>query len=103
MPEPAVNATFEQMMDAADSDLLVLDWPVCTKVRCLACGLEWSPRSRLASLRRTGKCLDCGGRRLLELEIVRAIDRESGWLRSTPAELQLPANHLYTLRPRSRT
>jgi adenylyltransferase/sulfurtransferase len=93
MADPA--RTFAEMMDAAGSDSILLDWPICVSARCLACGMEWSPNKRIAWLRRFGRCPGCKGGDILELEILRAVDLGSRWSRRTPAELELPPHHVY--------
>jgi len=96
-PLPHEGATFEELLNSARADTVVLDWPICVKARCQDCGGEWPANVRLAVLRRRGRCPACGSRNVLELETIRAIGRQSAWLRRTPAALQLPADHLYSL------
>lgn len=94
---PREDSTFEELLDSTSSDALTLDWPICTEAKCLACGKGWSPRLRLAALRRNGRCPSCQSRQILEQEIIRSIRRGSTWLQQTPAALQLPAEHLYSV------
>jgi molybdopterin/thiamine biosynthesis adenylyltransferase len=94
------DSTFEDLMNQEAADVVLLDWPVCVSARCLDCETEWAPMLRLAPLRRNGKCPACSSSKLLELQHLRTIPRESAWARHTPSELQLPTNHLYSLHPR---
>jgi len=98
-PLPHAGCTFEQLLNSAHSDALILDWPVCVDARCLECGAQWAPMLRLAALRRRGRCTKCGSRAILELQTIRDIARGSSWLSHTPAALQLPPDHLYSMRP----
>lgn len=99
---PHLDATFEELLDATGADSVVLDWPMCVEAKCMRCERLWPPMLRLAALRRAGSCPACGARRFLELHTVRAIDRNSSWLRQTPSALQLPADHLYSVLTRPR-
>lgn len=94
---PGQNATFCDLLDSVAGEVVILDWPVCVEARCIDCGKDWTPMLRLAALRRRGRCPECGSAQVLELQTVRMIGRDSPWLRSTPAALQLPADHLYTV------
>jgi len=98
IPLPRGNATFEELLDSAGAQAVVLDWPICVEARCMDCGREWPANLRLAALRRRGRCPACGSRNVLELQTIRTIGRESAWLRQTPSALQLPADHLYSVR-----
>jgi adenylyltransferase/sulfurtransferase len=100
---PRADATFEELLDGSGGDAVVLDWPICVEAKCMDCGKEWSPVLRLAALRRRGSCPACGSRSFLELKTLHAIGRDSAWLRQTPSGLQLPADHLYSVRPRGGT
>jgi molybdopterin/thiamine biosynthesis adenylyltransferase/DNA-directed RNA polymerase subunit RPC12/RpoP len=97
-PLPRGDATFEELLDSAGAEAVVLDWPICVEARCLDCGKEWPANLRLAALRRRGRCPACESRDILELKTLRTIGRESAWLRQKPSALQLPADHLYNLR-----
>lgn len=94
---PRPDATFEDILDAAGAETILLDWPICVEAKCMKCNNLWPPMQRLAALRRAGSCPACGGRRIMELQNIRAIDRNSSWQRQTPSALQLPADHLYTV------
>ena len=99
---PKGEETFEDLLDRASSDLVMLDWPICTGAMCVVCEKSWSPMQRLAALRRRGQCLACGSRNVVEQKVVRSIGRDSIWLRSTPSTLKLPAKHLYSVQRGSR-
>jgi len=94
---PDANATFSDLLESVAGERVILDWPVCVEARCIDCGKDWGPMLRLAALRRRGRCPECGSAQVLELQTVRTIGHDSPWLRSTPAALQLPADHLYTV------
>lgn len=96
-PMPHVSATFADILESTRGEHVILDWPICVEARCMDCGREWAPLVRLAALRRRGRCPECGSAQVLELQTVRTIGHDSPWLRSTPAALQLPADHLYTV------
>jgi molybdopterin/thiamine biosynthesis adenylyltransferase len=98
---PRPDATFEELLNTARADTVLLDWPICVEARCMDCEKLWSPMQRLAALRRRGGCPVCGARKILELETIRAIGRDSSWLKVTPSALQLPADHLYSVLRRS--
>jgi adenylyltransferase/sulfurtransferase len=102
-PLPRADSTFAELLDSAGAEAVVLDWPVCVEAKCTDCGKAWSPMLRLAALRRRGSCPACGSRSFLELQTIRAIGPDSAWLRQTPSALQLPADHLFSLRPRGGT
>ena len=97
---PAEDSTFEELLNRAGGEAVILDWPVCVGARCTDCGHQWAPMLRLAALRRRGRCLACGSRHLLELDAVRVIGRDSAWRQKPPAALQLPADHLYSVQRR---
>jgi len=96
-PLPRQNATFEELLNSAGANTVVLDWPICVKARCLDCGREWPANLRLAALRRRGRCPACGSRDVLELETIRTIGRDSTWLQQTPSAGNCNADHLYSL------
>lgn len=97
MAIPDQHSTFGDLLDSISDERLILDWPVCVEARCIDCGKQWQPMLRLAVLRRRGCCPECGSTHVLELQTVQTIGHDSPWLRSTPAALQLPADHLYTV------
>lgn len=94
---PEGKAAFSDLLESVGGERVILDWPVCVEARCMGCGKKWPPMLRLATLRRRGRCPECGSAQVLELQTVRTIGHDSLWLRSTPAALQLPADHLYTV------
>jgi molybdopterin-synthase adenylyltransferase len=98
---PRPDATFEELLDSAGAETVLLDWPICVEAKCMDCEKLWPPMQRLAALRRRGNCPACGARRILELQTIRVIGRNSSWLRESPSALQLPADHLYSVSTRS--
>jgi len=96
-PMPDGATTFADLLESTGGERVILDWPICVEARCIACGREWAPLLRLAALRRRGRCPECGSAQVLELQTVRTISHDSTWLQSTPAALQLPPDHLYTV------
>lgn len=92
------DCTFGQLLDDSGSDGVILDWPICVDAKCMDCGEQWAPMLRLAALRRRGRCPKCGSSKILELQTIRDIARGSSWISQKPAALQLPANHLYSVR-----
>jgi adenylyltransferase/sulfurtransferase len=96
-PLPAPGSTFADLLATAGADAILLDWPICLQARCLACGLEWSPKLRLATLRRRGRCPACRSRSLLELDTLRTIAADSDFACVAPEALGLPPDHLFHL------
>ena len=94
---PGLRSTVQQLLDSAQATTLVLDWPICTSAECLRCGRRWRPMQRLARLRRRGCCPACGGQRILEREVARAIPAHSPLSSEPLSALQLPADHLFTV------
>jgi hypothetical protein len=94
------SGTIHELLDQTGvaDPVLVLDWPVCTRARCVPCGLEWHPMRRLADLRKRGRCPRCGGRDLQEQETVHFVDQSSPWAQHRPTELGLPDQHIHTVR-----
>jgi adenylyltransferase/sulfurtransferase len=97
-PQPSAECTVRQLLDGASADHLILDWPVCTRAKCLACEHNWEPRLRLAALRRHGQCPSCGSNNILEVETIREIGLDFPWIDTPLAALKLPMDHLYTVR-----
>jgi adenylyltransferase/sulfurtransferase len=97
-PMPGPRATFGDLLENAGAQAVVLTWPICLKARCLSCAGEWTPNVRLAALRRRGRCPQCQSTAILELETLRVIACGSEWAHATPADLGMPADHLYLLR-----
>jgi adenylyltransferase/sulfurtransferase len=96
-PLPSPQATFGDLFRTSGADAILLDWPICLEARCMACGFEWSPKLRLATLRRRGCCPACRSRSLMELDTLRTITADSAFARVAPAALGLPADHLFHL------
>jgi hypothetical protein len=95
---PRPGCTVRELLENWSGRCLELDWPICTRARCLVCGHAWEPMVRLATLRRRARCPDCEAQRILDLEVVRTIDRASPWADLTISQLGLPENHLFTMR-----
>lgn len=89
--------TFAELLDCTSSDTLLLDWPICTEAKCVACNATWSPMQRVAKLRRKGRCPACQFPQVMELKIIREIGRDSEWLHSRPSALGLPDQHMYSM------
>jgi adenylyltransferase/sulfurtransferase len=103
VPGHASETTVEELLDLAaggshNHAVLVLDWPLCVRARCLGCGCVWTPMMRLAAFRRCGRCPRCGSRQNVEEESVRSVERHSKWAERTIAGLGLPENHLHSVR-----
>jgi molybdopterin-synthase adenylyltransferase len=101
-PLTSEDSTFEELLNSTSSDALMLDWPICTEAKCVACSWSWSPMQRLAALRRKAECPSCRSRQVIEQKIIRTIGRDSTWLHCPPSALQLPARHLYSVQRGSR-
>jgi hypothetical protein len=100
---PAGDATFDALLASVQappgsSAYVALDWPICTRARCLGCGSEWPPMRRAAAVRRGGVCPQCGSGSILEQESIRVIQAGSRWSSLAPSALGLPENHRYTIR-----
>jgi hypothetical protein len=78
--------------------ILELDWPLCLQARCATCQHLWSPMVRVATLRRRSVCPACGGSQLHSVETLSTVAPSDPSARFTPAQLNLPADHLFTLR-----
>jgi hypothetical protein len=102
-PLPHGGATLDELLASTEpppgsAAYVALDWPICTRIRCLDCALEWAPMRRAAAVRRNCVCPSCGTRSILELESIRSIERESRWSKLAPSALGLPGNHRYRVR-----
>ena len=89
----ALHLTFEELLRplAADSraePYVFFDWPLCALAKCRQCGHEWEPMVRCAVFRRAGACPRCAGRNVMELDLVRGVERNSRWARYTPRSLE---------------
>ena len=100
---PHDRASAHELLDSAGMDVLELDWPICVFAACLDCGHLWSPRRRVAWLRRLGKCPHCQSECILEKENIHKLDRDSPWSNIPLIELGLPERHLYTVRPKEQS
>jgi len=105
-PQPLVTLPYDgasarELLDSAGMEVLELDWPICVSAGCLDCGHVWSPRRRVAWVRRLGKCPHCQNNHILEKENIHMLDRDSPWSHTPLIELGLPERHLYTVRPGS--
>lgn len=97
-PQPSADCTIKQLLDSASGEHLILDWPMCTAAKCLACEHQWEPKLRLAALRRRGQCPSCGSNNILEMQTIRTVGPDSPWIDQPLAALKLPVDHLYTVR-----
>jgi hypothetical protein len=96
---PHAQASARDLLDSAGMQMLELDWPICVSAACLDCGMLWSPKRRVAWLRRHGRCPKCQNRHILEKENIQNLGRGSPWAEMPLIELGLPERHLYTVRP----
>ncbi|HEV7676398.1 MAG TPA: ThiF family adenylyltransferase [Candidatus Angelobacter sp.] len=96
---PHDGASARELLESVEMEVLELDWPICVSAGCLDCGHIWSPRRRVAWLRRYGKCPHCQSRHILEKENIHRLERGSHWASNPLIELGLPQRHLYTVRP----
>jgi hypothetical protein len=78
---------------------LELDWPICMQARCATCQHLWSPKVRVAVLRRRLTCPSCGGSQLHSIKTLSTLTASDSAARFTPAELGFPQDHLFTLCP----
>jgi adenylyltransferase/sulfurtransferase len=98
VPQPPADCTVGEFLSRTSADHLILDWPLCTQAKCLACEHKWEPKLRLAALRRRGQCPSCGSNNILEVETIRSVGHDSRWVDLPLAALKLPVDHLYTVR-----
>jgi len=89
-----------QVGSGEEDPVVVLDWPVCVRAACRDCGHVWSPMMRIGRFRRTGVCPSCGGRGILELQSLRAIERESDWAVLPFSAFGVPDATMVTIRDR---
>lgn len=89
----------DDLLDSHSAETIDLDWPICVSAACMKCSCKWSPRRRIGWFRRHGKCPACGSRRILEREIIQELNKDSRWARLSLADVGLPENHQYLLRP----
>jgi adenylyltransferase/sulfurtransferase len=94
-PGEEIGSLFD---DAGPDAALILDWPICSSAECVDCGSRWQPRQRVSRFRASGRCPECGSRRVREDEVLTSITLDSPWRGSRFADLGLPADHLYSLR-----
>jgi len=92
----AVEGAFRHSLGKGQA--VAWEWPVCLRARCLDCRAEFEPRQRVTKFRRAGRCPQCGGRRLLELDNRSQLDFEDSLAALRPEELGLPPEHLYSIR-----
>jgi molybdopterin/thiamine biosynthesis adenylyltransferase len=90
-------------VDHSSPRILELDWPISIQARCATCQHLWSPRVRVATLRRRSTCPACGGSQLHSVETLATIAPSDPSAQFTPAQLNLPSDHLFTLRRLSRS
>jgi len=96
-PSPGMDCTLKEFLASTSAEYIILDWPLCLKAKCLACGHPWEPKLRLAALRRHGQCPSCESKNILEVETIRAIGRDSSFIDLPLSALKLPVDHLYTV------
>ena len=96
-PMPVPQSTFGDLLARTGAESVTLEWPICVLARCPACGAEWAPMQRLATLRRRGRCAACGTTSVLEVETLRVITAESRWAATTAEQLGFSAEHRFRL------
>jgi hypothetical protein len=79
--------------------ILELDWPICMQARCATCQHLWSPKVRVAVLRRRLTCPSCGGSQLHSIKTLSTLTASDPAARFTPAQLGFSEDHLFTLCP----
>lgn len=77
---------------------VVLDWPVCTQAACDTCGQRCAPFQRVATVRKSLRCSQCGIASLQPLATTSHIRAADTVAALTPRQLGQPARHLYRLR-----
>ena len=77
---------------------LQLAWPVCIEAECAACGSRSEPFVRVASVRRTLHCANCGQAGLQPVRAVHRIRLSDPLSERSPRQLGQPSRHLYWLR-----
>ncbi len=96
VPWPA-DRPFAELLDGCGPGAAVaLDWPLCVEARCGACGHEWRPLARTALVAAL-PCPACGSDAAQPTNNLDAVRRDAPWAARTPADLRLPADHLYTV------
>jgi molybdopterin/thiamine biosynthesis adenylyltransferase len=86
------------MRESLGTDTLELDWTLCLRARCATCRHLWSPLVRVAILRRHTTCPHCHGTHPHPIETLTTLHPTHPVALHTPAQLNLPQNHLFTLR-----
>lgn len=90
---PSDDAKFGEIMEAAQADELQLDFPIALEARCDACEHPAQTPARAARIQKT-TCIACGRKAVRATRVLRTVDARHADLR--PADLGLPARHLYT-------
>ena len=80
----------------SEAATLVLDYPICTGAQCQKCGYNWQPMHRLQRFRRSADCPRCGST-AEPIEVLTAIDQETGWASRPFRELGLPEHHRFAI------
>ena len=79
-----------------DSPVLVLDWPVCTRARCPACGWRTVNAMRLATLR-VRRCSNCGLGQFKPVRVIHQVSRDSDLADWRLKDLGIPEDHVHTI------
>ncbi len=88
-----------QTLLAHPGRVVQLDWPLCTAAVCRTCGTTAAPLRRVAWVRRSMPCPRCRLPGTMDaVASVSSIAGDDALARHTPQQLNLPEQHLYTLR-----
>jgi len=90
---PSDDATFAEIMEAAGAQEIQLDFPIALEARCESCDGPAPTPARAARVAKT-PCATCGQKSVRAVRVLRTLDARHADLR--PADLGLPARHLYT-------
>jgi hypothetical protein len=88
----------QPLRETLGQNALLLDWPLSLRARCATCQHLWGPLIRVANLRRRGTCPHCGSNHLHSIETLTTLSPNHPVAHQTPASLNLPQNHLFTLK-----
>jgi ThiF family len=89
----------QPLRETLGQNALLLDWPISLRARCATCQHSWSPLTRVATLRRHATCPLCGSNHLHSIETLTTLNPIHPATNQTPTQLNLPQNHLFTLKP----
>ena len=76
---------------------LLLDWPLVMEAKCRDCSTRWEPVAHLARFRRFEVCPSCSSRRLVPIQVVHRITRDSPFAARPLRGLGMPDRHIYNI------